>query len=273
MQTLQSLQKKLPLLIAIICGILAIVLLNAYLQRRESEMVEKLKEIQKQTKQSKQATTATAGVRPEPLLQKMGIVLVAQKEIPAQTPITPSDIAIKELPMDSIHSASVKSLDEVIGQIAVEPIAAGGQILKTNLLPPVNIGKSLSEVTPPGERAVAVLVDNSSNILSLIRPGNFVDVFALISPKRARDQKPQDPASNKLVSLFQNVKVLAVGTDFGQPPTTKEQTMTSSAGAAKTVILALTQKKVALLSFVQEHGKIKLALRSQKTLRKNSSNQ
>jgi len=256
---IQHIQKRLPLIIALACGIWAILLLNSYLKRRETEIWERIKQVQRQAQPA------------QPASQK-GIVLVAGKDIPPQVPITPADLLIKEIPLEYIQPGAVGSLDEVIGQIASTPIAAGEQILKTKLLPPGKIGKSLSEITPVGKRAVNVSVDNMASIANLIRPGDYVDVLALIALPETADQSGAKSSAPRLISLFQNVEVLAVGGEFVAPSqmsqtAKKEQAKAISAGSG-TVTLALSPQEAVLLSFVQEHGKIKLTLRSSEDTQK-----
>lgn len=248
MQT-QAIRKRLPLIIAVACGIWAILLLNSYLSRRESEIWEKIKQNQKQ------AQPARAQVQ-------MGIALVAAKDIPPQVPITPADLLIKEIPSEYIQPGAVASLDEVMGQIASSPIAAGEQILRTKLLPPGKIGKSLSQITPAGKRAVSVSADNMASIANLIQPGDYVDVLSLIALPDTTGTKSSEP---RLISLFQNVEVLAVGGEFSpqaESPSARKEQVKAPGAAGGTVTLALDPQEAVLLSFVQEHGKIKLALRS-----------
>lgn len=256
---IQHIQRRLPLIIALACGILAILSLNSYIKRRENEIWERIKQAQRQAQPTQPAS-------------QMGIVLVAGKDIPPQVPITPADLLIKEIPLEYIQPQAVGSLDEVIGQIASVSIVAGEQILKTKLLPPGKIGKSLSEITPSGKRAMNVSVDNMASIANLIRPGDYVDVLALIALPETADQSGAKSSAQRLISLFQNVEVLAVGGEFVAPSkisqtARKEQAKAISAGSG-TVTLALSPQEAALLSFVQEHGKIKLTLRSSEDIQK-----
>jgi pilus assembly protein CpaB len=253
---LQNIQKRLPLIIAIACGVWAILLLNSYIKRRESEIWEKIKLVQKQ-----QAQPARQQVQ-------MGIALVAAKDIQPQVPITPADLLIKEIPAEYIQPGVVSSLDDVIGQIASAPIAAGEQILKTKLLPPGKIGKSLSEITPSGKRAVNVAADNMASIANLVRPGDRVDVLALIAlPDTVAAQAGTKSSTPRLIPLFQAVEVLAVGGEFVASPAeaaakAKGEQAKAPSVASGTVTLALDPQEAVLLSFVQEHGKVKLDLRS-----------
>ena len=260
---IQRIQKRLPLIIALACGIWAILLLNSYLKRRETEIWERIKQAQRQAQPAK------------PPVQ-MAIVLVAGKDIPPQVPITPADLLIKEIPVEYIQPGAVSSLDEVIGQIASAPIAAGEQVLKTKLLPPGKIGKSLSEITPAGKRAVNVSVDNMVGIANLIRPGDYVDVLALIAiPGSATQATSAQSSTPRLISLFQNVEVLAVGGEFVAPSeissTAKKEQLKAAGAASGTITLALSPQEAVLLSFVQEHGKIKLTLRSSEDTQKETT--
>lgn len=242
---IQQIRKRLPIIIAIACGILAIALMRVYLKQKEVELVDKIKQLQPPPQQP---------VAPPP--PKMGVVLVAKKVIPAQTPITASDIEIKEIPLDYIQPGAVTSLDKVIGQISTGPIAAGEQMLPIKLQPAGNIGKNISELTPEGKRAVTITVDNISNIAGLLRPGNYVDVFALISPPANKNTRIT-PVAGQLVPIGQRIQVLAVGGDVVFSPA--KQPGGSGAG---TVTLALTPQEAILFAFVQEHGKLRLVLRS-----------
>jgi len=240
-----ELRRKFPLIIALVCGIAAIILLNLYLKRRENEIWDRMRQQEQKASAAKPKVT-------------MGVVLVAKKDIPTQTPITAEDITFKQVPLEYIQPGAVTSFEQVMGQIASGPISADEQILSTKLLPPGNIGKTLSEITPEGKRAVTVSVDNLASIAGLLKPGDYVDIFALIAlPKKTLSQAKEE-SDPRLISLFQGVQVLAMGNDLiASKSKTKE-----NATAAQTVTFALTPQEAALLSFVQEHGKIKLALRS-----------
>ena len=248
----ERLREKFPFIIAIACGILAILLLNVYLRRREAEIWDRVKQAQQKNQ--------PAAVAPE----RIGVVLLAKSDIAPQTPITPADLSIKEIPVKYIQPGAVTSLAEVIGQISTMPIAAGEQILRTKLLPPGKIGKSLSEITPKGKRAITVTVDNISSIAGLLKPGDYVDVSALLTPPIGSKWPETREKTSRLVLLFQGIEVLAVGSEViasteGEGQEGKKVVKTKK--AAGTVTLALDPQEAILLSFVQEHSKIKLALR------------
>jgi pilus assembly protein CpaB len=226
-------------------------LLNVYLRRRETEIWERMKQAQQKT-------------QPAAVPEEIGVVLLAKSDIPPQTPITPEDLLIKEIPVKYIQPGAVTSLAEVIGQISNMPIVAGEQILRTKLLPPGKIGKSLSEITPKGKRAVTVTVDNISSISGLLKPGDYVDVSALLSPPLGSKWPEAKEEASRLVLLFQGVEVLAVGSEVVAPSSDSsgEEKARKISTGARTATLALDPQEAVLLSFVQEHSKIKLALRA-----------
>lgn len=257
---IQHLQKRFPLIIAIAFGILAIFLLNIYLKQKEADLLVKVKE----TVQRGGAQGAGGQA------QQIGVVLLAQKDIPSQTPITPSDLMIKEVPVEYIQPGAVASLDQVIGQLAIAPITAGEQILNTKIAPPGKISKTLSDITPEGKRAVTTSIEDFSSVAGLITPGDHVDVFAFITPPQEEGSSVPgiDGSNPRLVSLFQDVTVLAVGGEFATMVAKKEPTKPAGGGTGtNTVTLALSPQEAALLTFVQEHGKIKLALRSSRDIK------
>jgi pilus assembly protein CpaB len=253
---LPKIREKLPFIIAISCGILALLLMNSYMQGREAEVLRKVKQMKAQAQPS----------QPQ---QKIGIVLVAQRDILPQTPITTEDLLIKEMPEEYIQPGAVTSLESVIGQISSVSINTGEQILRTKLLTPGKVSKTLSEITPEGKRAVTVIADNLANLSGMLQPGDSVDVHVTLTPPASSSKASQVGLNQRIVPLFQDVKILAVGSDFSNasPTTKKEQAKSSTTGSGSsgvgTVTLALSPQEAILLAFVQEQqGKIKLVLRS-----------
>lgn len=254
---IQNLQKKMPLIIAFASGILALALLRVYLQQKENALIRRVEQqIKIQAQQAQQSAVAPA--------QQMVNVLIAQKDIPAQTPVTEGDLAFREIPVEYIQPGAVTSVGQAVGQITSVPIAAGEQLLRGKLLPPGKSGQSLSEITPEGKRALTITVDRMADVAALFRPGDYVDVLAFITPPPAADGSKVAPPGPKLVTLSQDVKVLAVGSQLASLPGVSPALKAGEPKGASsgTITLALSPQEAVLISFVQEHGKIKLTLRS-----------
>lgn len=239
-------KKRVPLIIAVISASAAILLLNIYLRKREVEIWNRMKLEEQKAEAAKPKVV-------------MGVVIIAKKDIPPRTPITAEDLTFKQLPAEYIQPGAVTSLEQVIGQISSSPISAEEQILGVKLQPPGNVGKSLAEMTPEGKRAVTVPIEDLASIVSLLKPGDYVDIFAFIALPNI-DPKSKEKTPPQLIPLFQSIQVLAIGNEtIASTGKEKNKNMGSS---PQTVTFALTPQEGTLLAFVQENGKIKLSLRS-----------
>ncbi len=246
----QGLHKKLPLVIAIACGILAVFLLQVYLKQREEQTLAKLKQMQAQMKPVAKS-----------IEQPMGIVLVAKRDVPTEALIAAGDIEIRQMPVAFIQPGAAKALEGVIGQIASGPILTGEQILTTKLLPSGNVGKELSELTPKGKRAMTIPVDNLSAISGFLRPGNFVDVLALLPPVSTGPGSKQNKQITS-VPFLQGIEVLAVGSESTayKGSGVKKKDSAAVKSEVGTVTLSLSLQEALLLTYVQERGRIKLVM-------------
>lgn len=126
-------------------------------------------------------------------------VVIAQKALPAGHPITPEDLAWVSFPFRPDHTYS--SPTDLIGKTPSLPIAAGEAPQERHFLP----GSLLSRSVRPGERAIAVKVDEVVGSGGLVQPGDHVDVLLFL-----RATGRELPKSSALVVL-KHVKVLAYG--------------------------------------------------------------
>lgn len=259
---LQNLQRKFPLIIAIACGILAVVMLNIYLKQKEDSVWIKMKEVMKQ-----QRGGDGGGQLPA---EKMSVVLTAKRNIMPQTLIVAEDIMIKQVPEGAVQPGAVSSIDKVIGKVVLSPVLEKEQILSSKLVEAGKIGKSLSEITPKGRRAMTINIDKNSTINGFLRPGDFVDVLVMLKTK-AEPEDQKSPKEAFTIPFLQGIEILAIGTDYlthsefsGGDGKSRESAADKAAKTinAGTVTLSLTLQETLLLSYVQDHGKIKLVMHS-----------
>jgi pilus assembly protein CpaB len=112
--------------------------------------------------------------------------------------------------------------------------------------------------TPPGKRAMTVLIDSLSAVGGLVSPGDYVDIIAELQPAGAKDAK----AADKITSvIMQNVQVLAVGTNF-QATGNSNVYQAQQKARSLNVTLALSPEETGLVTFAQANGKLQLSLRS-----------
>ncbi|HQP09899.1 MAG TPA: Flp pilus assembly protein CpaB [Candidatus Omnitrophota bacterium] len=125
--------------------------------------------------------------------------------------------------------------------------------------PPVQ-ATAFSLRTPPGKRAITISINSLYAVGGLVNPGDFVDIIAHLDIPEEEGGKPQNKEKLTTV-LFQNIQVLAVGTNFNPvgevPPYDVQQ-------SSKTlnVTLAVSPEEAGLLTFAEARGKLQLSLRS-----------
>lgn len=112
--------------------------------------------------------------------------------------------------------------------------------------------------TPPGKRAMTILIDSLSAVGGLINPGDFVDV---IGELEAKEQGEGDKPKKITSVIMQNVQVLAIGTNF-QPVGNSLVYQAQQRTKALNVTLALSPEETGLITFAQSNGKLQLTLRS-----------
>ena len=109
-----------------------------------------------------------------------------------------------------------------------------------------------SLLTPPGKRALTIVIDSLSAVGGLISAGDYVDIMAELMP---------DQGEEITSILFQEVQVLAVGSNFS-PQSNSQIYQQQQEARSLNVTLAVDPEEVGLISFAQKSGKLRLVLRS-----------
>ena len=176
-------------------------------------------------------------------------VVQARVEIPKDTNITKEMVELVKVPVDSIHSRALRSLDDVVGKIALDAIISGEQVLQDRLVKEGDTKAGLPYQIPAGKRAITVAVDEVAAVGWHLQPGDHVDILGIVT---AGEQ------GKSSVVVLQDVLVLAVGKNTR---VTREQE-TEATIEVKTVTLAVTLQEARPLMLVNEEGKMRFALRS-----------
>ena len=249
----------LPLAIGLILAVAAIFMLRNFLEEQRTALLKQ------------------AGEQAVDLQQNQVIVLVARKPIPSGAPIVPSMIDTTAVMRNEASPSSVRSLAEIEGKAAARAISPGEQI-SSDALRIISVNgeagglnaQRLSEIIPEGKRAIGLSVDNIASIIDMLKPGDHVDVYAIIGLPVGQGQKQM-----MNIPIFQDVTVLAVGNSFGEAKMVQEIGSSikklvakqespkdkNQGGAGPVVTVALNPEEINVISFVQEEGKIKLSLR------------
>lgn len=235
-------QKRLPIIIAAIVGLVAMIFGNSYLSQREKEVAERARILKE---------------------GKVEEVVVARDEIEKGAIIEERMVGLEKIPGKSIQPRATNSLDRIVGKISLAPFSKGEQILLNKVTSSVQEFTSLAYRTPPGKRAITLPVDSISSVGGMIKPSDYVDILGVVPQVTQVEDK--QITQYAIVPLFQKVLVLAVGADLGTGVAAagKDKTGRSEERvSANTITIALSLQEATMLAFVQEQGKLRFVLRS-----------
>lgn len=176
-------------------------------------------------------------------------VVVASSDISPGSALRAGLIKEASWPQELIPPKAASSLREVEGRVLITPVAKGEPILQSKLAPE-GTAAGLGGLLDENKRALTVRVDDVSGVAGFIHPGDRVDVLVELSL-----------GTNEHFSkiILQNIMVLTAGQFWDQ---NREQKPT----IVNTVTLELTPQEAEVLNLASNQGKIRLALRSRRSM-------
>lgn len=128
--------------------------------------------------------------------------LVAARDLPAGTELTPAHLAIRDIPAQWAPAASIEPRDgdSVLGTRLGVALAQGDPVLSGCLARASASPPALAARLDPGERALQVPVADLGTMADLLRVGDLVDIYVSF-PHRGREVT---------APLLQGLRVLAV---------------------------------------------------------------
>ncbi len=114
---------------------------------------------------------------------KRANVLVTIAEIPPGTPLDVSNVKFKSWPIDQIPEGAVTQLEEYNKRSIKTRAVPGEIVMKAKLSEPGVRGASVE--IPDGKQVFTASVDMTKTHSGLILPGDFVDVYATFSARKA----------------------------------------------------------------------------------------
>lgn len=202
--------------------------------------------------------------------------LVADKNIPAHFKLDETMVKVVDVPRKWRQPKALSSVDDILGQITAAPILETEQVVSTKLVRADDAG--LAYFVQKKYRALSIAVDNITAVGGHLKPGNFVDIVGTF------DFGQGEKSDMRTVTLFQNVRVLAVGADIGRPTAatiltstdlseggdeasqdlfgTKRREEVQRMNDTRTVTLEITPNEAQKLVLAQELGSLNLTLRS-----------
>ncbi|QCX51989.1 Flp pilus assembly protein CpaB [Ralstonia pseudosolanacearum] len=178
-------------------------------------------------------------------------VVVTVKPLEAGKPITADQVGVESLPINPADAFS--EVNKVVGREPIVPIGIGVPLIGSQL----SSGLALQVV--PGQRAVAITVDEVVGVGNRVMPGDYVDVFLVLR----KDGQEIDDSKARL--LLPHLRVLAFGplaVNEGEQKPADAGTATRRVDQAKTAVLAVPVESVGQLAIAQQSGRLLMALRN-----------
>lgn len=185
-------------------------------------------------------------------------VLVLAKDLPAYAPIKADDLIVERLKV--APPGSFDKPEDAVGRMSWRPLAAGTWLTESSF----EAGGTLARMIRPGERALALSIDEIIGAGGQLSPGDYVDVLLYLPP----DQASTDRSAQTVVPAL---RVLSVGALMGpvnqgqddqgvsREERAQQQKLRSS---ARSVVVAVPEKLLNRLMLATQAGPLRLAVRS-----------
>lgn len=131
-------------------------------------------------------------------------VVVAKVDIKSLEIIDDRKVEIKNIPKNYVAPGSYNKIEDVYNTIASTPIAKGEVLTKTRINYP-GAQSGLSRQIAIGKRGFSIPVSESQAVSKLVKPGDRVDVIALIDFARGRKELMRTK------TVLQDVLVISTG--------------------------------------------------------------
>ena len=190
-----------------------------------------------------------------PVNSNLVSVVVAKEDIDPGKTLTIGDLTVAKVPADVAPGHVFSDPNQLVGRVAVLPLAKGQTIMET-LLASIGSPGGLPALIPPGMRAVTLEVNEFSAVGGMIEPGCHIDLISTMPDPKTHESMAK--------TILQNVKVIAIGRNLtpvhpvdGQP----------SPPPSNNVTMLLTPKQAQTLELACMSGRPWMELRSYKDLR------
>ena len=197
---------RLPVLIGLFSGVLAMVLLQ-------------------QERAGWQAAAGEGARQPVVLLGRM---------VPADQTVETGWLRQEEVPVPYIHPLAVRpdEIPLVGGMRAQHELRSGQPLLWSDLAPPEELSGEVAGLVRPNERAISLRVNEVSGVGRLIRNNDHIDIFGTF-------QRPEGVVT---IPVLQNVVVVATGRSVGGGGGGNYNTLSVSVSPQNAGLLTLAQE-------------------------------
>ncbi|MBY4726244.1 MULTISPECIES: Flp pilus assembly protein CpaB [Burkholderia] len=182
-------------------------------------------------------------------------VVIATRVLPAGQPITADALKVRQtapVPTGAFADPSV-----LVGRVPAADIPASSPVVAGALV------SGLAEDVQPGERAVAVRVDETNAVGNRLRPGNYVDIFLNLKREGGGTMLDGEISQTQARLLLSKVRVLSFGD--ATPDRDSGNTTNGNNGQPSSVriaVLAVPTAQVDALTLGESSGRLTFALRN-----------
>ncbi|WP_063549206.1 Flp pilus assembly protein CpaB [Burkholderia territorii] len=182
-------------------------------------------------------------------------IVIATRTLSAGQPIAAD--ALKIQPTAPAPSGAFFDPATLVGRVPARDIPASTPVVSGALV------SGLAEDVEPGERAIAVRVDETNAVGNRLRPGNFVDVFLNLKREGGGAMFDGEVSQTQARLLMSKVRVLSFGDatpdrDSGNSTNGNNGQPTNT----RIAVLAVPTAQVDALTLGEASGRLTLALRN-----------
>ncbi|MDR5782091.1 Flp pilus assembly protein CpaB [Caballeronia sp. LZ065] len=185
--------------------------------------------------------------------QRLAPVVIATRDLAAGKPLDADALTVRmqaEPAPGTFGDAAA-----IVGRVPLVAVPKGAPLTAQTL------SSGLADVVAPGERAVAVRIDETNAVGNFVRPGDYVDVFFTL--KREGASGDVEIGSTQARLLLSKVRVLSMGdASIGRAGGKEAKDSTLHSGSPRTAVLAVRTADVDALTLAENAGRLVLALRN-----------
>jgi len=174
-------------------------------------------------------------------------VVVATRSLGVRELIVPDAVELRQANADIVPETALRSVEEALGSITLEPLAAGEMILSDNIISPTIKGAHFAFTMDPTKVAMAFPPSDLMSRNDLLTPGDHVDLlFSILVEART-----QSAGGLVTFDALQNLEIAAIV----RAQTSETSTEGSiGAGAPQVIVFALDPQDALVLKHLQDMG-------------------
>jgi pilus assembly protein CpaB len=200
-----------------------------------------------------------------PAQEQMVQVVVASGDLPVGSKVDSSTMSVRKIPSEYVNSDVITPdlFDSIDGAVLIKPLGHGKMLSQEYIN--LNIPKDFSDTIQIGHRAITIQVDEINSISGLVRPGNFIDLYARMQGSSIPALDSSD-SGEVVIPVLEDVFVLATDRHSARPNEDEFINMNPAdhRRTYDTLTLEVTPKEAALISLAESRGSLIASLRNTK---------